>query len=293
MGGRRLSYGEKSREKACQLLEALLDFSQGHLDLVYSESLAKEGCRCDRNHWDTDTPMLDIEAPRTLLIELVQHRYAGASLIDNKSKLTEALDHLEKTVGCFRQYRKGRQIVQGTFTLWSTETETNLSELRRVWRERKSQKKRSQPRKNSAQRTIPSSENQTRDSNDMPGSHGTESAEQDPPVSEPTNDPSPDNDWEAVFDQLVNSLKQSIPHSPLFRVASKVFGFDQQANISPTDCQHLIQRVKKMWLGDYWQNAMGSAYQWPLLRIDMTNCQSALAQYRNLQWREPSAARGF
>lgn len=131
----RLAYGKVSREKVCQLLEALLDFSHDHLEPNFSEQLRKKGLRCHRADWHTDSPKLDIYGTRPLLIELVQFRYQSHALIDTKPKLKESLDHLEQTLSCLRlrQKKQGRQIVDGTFSLWSTDTETNIAAIRALW----------------------------------------------------------------------------------------------------------------------------------------------------------------
>lgn len=294
----RLAYGKVSREKTCQLLEALLDFSNDYLDPDFSEHLRKKGLRCHHADWQTDSPKLDICSTRPLLIELVQFRYKSHALIDSKPKLKETLDHLEQTIQCLRLRGKkqGQRIVDGTFNLWSTDTEVNLRELKARWPEIKGR----------GQRVSTDTENDLRPAQsdtDTPCQkkevNYSEAPQTPPPFSEPqaqaqTSDstapsetPEPNDSWEDLFDQVADLLKGSLPHSPLLRAVIKLFGIDPQARITSIDSQYLLQRVQKMWLQDYLCNALSFSEQWQTLRIDLTSHQSALAQYRNIFWENP------
>ncbi len=289
----RLAYGEVSREKTCQLLEALLDFSNDYLDPDFSEQLRKQGLRCHRADWHTDSPKLDIYSTRPLLIKLVQFRYQSQARIDSKSKLKEALDHLEQTVQCLRLRGKkqGQRMVDGTLNLWSTDTAANLRELNAQWPQPQQQrqaavdaKDRVSPSPSGAERPC---QNGEPDCAEAPQTHTPFSDTQAHTSSRPeTSEPSASEEsWEALFDQVADLLRDALPHSPLLRSVVKLLGIDPQAQITATDRQYLIQRVQKMWLQDYLQNALSFSGQW--LRIDLTNQPSALAQYRNLCWENP------
>lgn len=284
----RLAYGEVSRKKTGQLLEALLDLSNDHLDPDFSEQLRQKGLRCHQADWHTDSPKLDIQSTRPLLIELVQFRYQSQALIDSKPKLKEAIDHLEQTVQCLRLRGKkqGQRIVDGTFTLWSTDTAANLRELNERW-----------PRPQAQAASVESHAAQSTD--EQPGQTEANAddcgaPQTDTPFSQTTANTSDssgstesEDTWEDLFDQVVDLLRESLPHSPLFRSAIKLLGIDLHARITATDRQYLLQRVQKMWLQDYLRNALSFSEQWQTLRIDITNQPSALAQYRNIVWENP------
>ncbi|MEM9809352.1 MAG: NACHT domain-containing protein, partial [Cyanobacteria bacterium P01_D01_bin.56] len=284
----RLAYGDVSRKKTCQLLEALLDFSNDYLDPDFSEQLRKKGLRCHQADWQTGSPKLDIQSTRPALIELVQFRYQSQALIDSKPKLKEALDHLEQTIQCLRLRGKkqGQRIVDGTFTLWSTDTATNLRKLNQLWPQPKSLKQPPAPPDSGGE---PPSQTQKSDFFEAP--------QTDTPFSESQSDTTDDagfsdsrdsqESWEDLFDQVADLLRESLPHSPILRSVIKLFGIDPKARITATDRRYLLQRVQKMWLQDYLHNALSFSAQWPTLHIDLTNRPSALAQYRNLCWENP------
>ncbi|MBE9066782.1 NACHT domain-containing protein [Leptolyngbya cf. ectocarpi LEGE 11479] len=273
----RLAYGEVSRKKTSQLLEALLDLSNDHLDPDFSEQLRKKGLRCHQADWHTDSPKLDIQSTRPLLIELVQFRYQSQALIDSKPKLKEALDHLEQTVQCLRLRGKkqGQRIVDGTFTLWSTDTDANLREINERW-------PRSQDQSTDEQsgQTEANAEDCEAPQTDTPFSNTAD-------TSDSSGSAESEDTWEDLFDQVVDLLRGSLPHSPLFRSAIRLLGIDLRARITAADRQYLLQRVQKMWLQDYLRNALSFSEQWQTLRIDITNQPSALAQYRNIVWENP------
>ncbi|MEM7063509.1 MAG: NACHT domain-containing protein [Cyanobacteria bacterium P01_B01_bin.77] len=291
----RLAYGEVSRNKTCQLLEALLDFSNDHLDPDFSEYLRKKGLRCCHADWQTDSPKLDIYSTRPLLIELVEFRYGSQALIDSKPKLKETLDHLEQTLQCLRLRGKkqGQRIVDGTFNLWSTDTAFNLRELKARWPELKGRgKTASKDIENddviSSQSDVdgPSQPNES-DFCEAPQPSRSASQAHTSDYTESSTTPDSNDSWEDLFDQVADLLRESLPHSPLLRSVIKLFGMDPKARITAADCQYLLQRVQKMWLQDYMRNALSLSEQWQTLRIDFTNRQSALAQYRNICWENP------
>ncbi len=288
----RLAYGDVSRKKTCQLLEALLDFSNDHLDPDFSEQLRKKGLRCHHADWHTDSPKLDIYSTRPVLIELIQFRYQSQALIDSKPKLKEALDHLEQTIQCLRLRGKkqGQRVVDGTFTLWSTDTQTNLQELNQRWPQPKHPGQAAPDSKNSINSPRPgrAAEETAADFSDAP----QEAPQTDTPFSDadaPNSDGSEAAEpaWEDLFDQVADVLRDSLPHSPLLRSVIKLFGLDPQARITATDHLYLLQRVQKMWLQDYMRNALSFSEQWQTVRIDLSKQPSALAQYRNLCWENP------
>ena len=282
----RLAYGDVSRKKTCQLLEALLDFSNDHLDLEFADQLRKKGLRCHQSDWQTSAPKLDIHSTRPLLIELVQFRYKSQALIDSKPKLKETLDHLEQTIQCLRLRGKkqGQRIVDGTFTLWSTDTAINLKELNARWPQPK------RPGQTDAQATqpIPESCHQEEES-DFFEAPQTDTPFSDPQVNVADGPDTPEfqESWEDLFDQVADLLRQSLPHSPILRSVIKLFGIDPRARITSTDRLYLLQRVQKMWLQDYLRNALSFSEQWQTVRIDLANRPSALAQYRNIFWENP------
>lgn len=288
----RLAYGEVSRKKACQLLEALLDFSNDRLNPDFSEQLHQKGLRCHQADWHTNSPKLDIYSTRPLLIELVQFRYQSQSLIDSKPKLKEALDHLEQTVQCLRLRRKkqGQRIVDGTFNLWSTDTAANLKQLNARWPRSKPQ---GQSVPTDSEKTIkPPQSNveippQKEDPNfgESPQTPFSETQADHRSASSAPSDTQAS--WEDLFDQVADLLRESLPHSPLVRLAIKLLGIDHQTRITSKDRQYLLQRIQKMWLQDYMHNALSFGKQWPMLRIDLTHQLSPLAQYRNICWENP------
>ena len=287
----RLAYGEVSREKTCQLLEALLDFSNDYLDPDFSEHLRKKGLRCHHADWHTDAPKLDIYTTRPLLIELVQFRYQSQALIDSKPKLKEALDHLEQTLQCLRLRGKkqGQRIVDGTFNLWSTDTAANLSELKARWPQSKQQGQAAAVNSKDKTRPPQSSTEQLCQDEEPPQTHTpfSETPTPDSNSTETSEPPETEASWEDLFDQVAELLREALPHSPILRSVIKLFGLDPQARITSTDRQYLLQRVQKMWLQDYMRNALSLSTQWQTLRIDLTKQPSALAQYRNLCWENP------
>ncbi|MEO1390309.1 MAG: NACHT domain-containing protein [Cyanobacteria bacterium J06634_6] len=276
----RLTYGDISREKTCQLLGALLAFGNDGLDTELAEQLRKKGLRCDRADWDSSSPKLDIRSTRLLLIELVKIKYQSTALINNKSKLKEALDHLEQTVGYLRLRRKtpGQPIVDGTLHLRFTDVERSLEELRAQWPIK------GKGASQSTESSGPSASTQA----DSTASEKKNSQTEESQTKESTSSQAGDS-WEELFDQAAATLKDAIPHSPLLRAVLKVLGINQKANITPRDRQYLIQRVEKMWLQDYLRNALGLTHQWPTLQLDLTNAPSALSQYRNIFWENPQS----
>lgn len=288
----RLAYGEVSRKKTCQLLESLLDFSNDYLDPEFADQLRKKGLRCQQADWQTHSPKLDIHSTRPLLIELVKFRYQSEALIDSKPKLKETLDHLEQTIQCLRLRGKkqGQRIVDGTFTLWSTDTEKNLKELNARWPQPKhpGQSTSTGPKASNADPAAAPQE-QEPDLFEAPQSDTpfSESQTHNSDRSETSDRSDSQKSWVELFDDVADLLRESLPHSPLLRSVSKLLGIDPQARITSTDRLYLLQRVQKMWLQDYLRNALSFSEQWQTVRIDLANRPSALAQYRNIFWENP------
>lgn len=94
----------------------------------------------------------------------------------------------------------------------------------------------------------------------------------------------PSNDWEEIFDQVTDLLRDSLPHSPLFRSLSKLFGLDPRAHIKPVDRHNLIIRVEETWIHQYLPNSLS---QLPTLVLELENQRSQLSQYRNILWENP------
>ncbi|MEM9486528.1 MAG: NACHT domain-containing protein, partial [Cyanobacteria bacterium P01_F01_bin.116] len=181
----------------------------------------------------------------------------------------------------------GQRIVDGTFTLWATDTETNLRELNARW----PQPKRPGQTAGTKAAQPDTEESPQRQSDffeapqtDTPFSDTRANASDDQRYSDASE---PQDAWEDLFDQVADLLRQSLPHSPLLRSVIKLFGIDPRARITSTDRLYLLQRVQKMWLNDYLRNALNFSEQWQTLRVDLANQPSALAQYRNIFWENP------
>ena len=91
-------------------------------------------------------------------------------------------------------------------------------------------------------------------------------------------------DWEEIFDQVADLLRDSLPYSPLFRSLTKLFGLDPRAHIKPADRHNLIIRVEETWIHQYLPNSLS---QQPMLLLELENRRLLLSQYRNILWENP------
>ena len=282
------SYGRTVRNRVVLLLKAILDFDSQCLNEALLEALSSQGMRSERSDWQTPAPKITILTSNVQLVELSQL---------TTTQVREALDLLEDFVQCLkRDFRsQGQEKIYGQLTLWSTDTELNLKYFAWAWDQRR-QKKGLKPLETDYQvpnlGELPEEYHFSKASDRPPADQAPPEAPQtDTPFSDADDETSSSQEaesradpWEQVFDQVANLLRDSLPHSPLFRSLTKIFGLDPQARIKPVDRQNLIIRVKETWIHQYLPNSLS---QQPMLLLELENRRSQLSQYRNILWENP------
>jgi hypothetical protein len=243
--------------------------------------------RSEQADWHTQAPKIILLTSNAQLVEL--------------SKLTitqvrESLDLLENFVRCLkRDFRsQGQEKIYGHLTLWSADTDTNLKYFAWAWDQQRQAKGLKPLEVNHQIRDpIKVSEDYATESRDRPSADddSSKAPQTDTPFSEAEDEATnsqaaePEADpWEQVFDQVANLLRDSLPHSPLFRSLTRLFGLDPQAHIKPVDRHNLIIRVEETWIQQYLPNSLS---QLPTLVLELENQRSQLSQYRNILWENP------
>jgi hypothetical protein len=278
-----ISYGKKLRDRTALLLRSIQDFDRQSLDEAVLDRLSQK-IQSEHRDWQTESPKIVLLTTNAALVEL-----SGLST----AQVREALTLLEQFVGCLKRDFKsqGREKIYAQLSLWSTDPELNLIHFRQEWDLRR-QGQGLKPLEPDPQ--LPNScetREDFRQANDHPPPDSAAAPRTHPPFSESEDEPNRSQEpeagadpWDEVFDRVVGLLRDSLPHSPLFRLLTRFIGFDPQAHIKPIDRHNLLIRVEETWIHQYLPNSLS---QQPLLLLELENQQSMLSQYRNILWENP------